>query len=68
MEFQGGAFRKMTSYRQGVAVLFQVRFKWSRHLIAFWDNRCTDRYAVNDYGDHSRHMERVAIVGDRPFH
>jgi len=45
----------------------QVRFKWRRNSIAFWDNRATVHYASNDYGDFPRRMERVAIVGDRPF-
>jgi taurine dioxygenase len=44
----------------------QVRFKWRKHSIAFWDNRQTVHYASNDYGEFPRRMERVAIVGDRP--
>jgi taurine dioxygenase len=54
--------------RQFLRPEIQVRFKWRKHSIAFWDNRCTVHYAVNDYGDYPRRMERVAIVGDRPFH
>jgi len=41
------------------------RFDWRTHSIAFWDNRCTQHYAVNDY--HAlRVMHRVTIEGDRP--
>lgn len=35
--------------------------------MAFWDNRATPHYAVNDYRPHIRVAERVAIVGDRQF-
>ncbi|UUV28510.1 TauD/TfdA family dioxygenase [Amycolatopsis roodepoortensis] len=46
---------------------FQVRFGWRPGSVAFWDNRATQHYAVNDYHPHARVAERVAIVGDRPF-
>ncbi|WP_033293034.1 TauD/TfdA dioxygenase family protein [Amycolatopsis jejuensis] len=46
---------------------FQVRFRWQRNSVAFWDNRATQHYAVNDYHPHVRIAERVAIVGDRPY-
>ncbi len=46
---------------------FQVRFAWRPGSVAFWDNRATQHYAVNDYHPHARVAERVAIVGDRPF-
>ncbi|MCW8096229.1 TauD/TfdA family dioxygenase [Streptomyces tauricus] len=46
---------------------YQVRFRWQAGDIAFWDNRATQHYAVNDYGTHRRVAERVAIAGDRPF-
>ena len=41
------------------------RFNWETNSIAFWDNRCTQHYAINDY--HAlRVMHRVTICGDRP--
>ncbi|MFE2378256.1 TauD/TfdA dioxygenase family protein [Streptomyces sp. NPDC059398] len=46
---------------------YQVRFRWQPGDIAFWDNRATQHYAVNDYASHRRVAERVAIAGDRPF-
>jgi taurine dioxygenase len=46
---------------------YQVRFHWQPGDIAFWDNRATQHYAVNDYGSHRRVAERVAIAGDRPY-
>ncbi|MET7640990.1 TauD/TfdA family dioxygenase [Streptomyces sp. NPDC005438] len=45
----------------------QVRYRWRPGDIAFWDNRATQHYAVNDYAPHRRVAERVAIVGDRPY-
>ncbi|GAA2794881.1 TauD/TfdA dioxygenase family protein [Crossiella cryophila] len=44
----------------------QVRFRWQPDSVAFWDNRATQHYAVNDYHPHARVAERVAIAGDRP--
>ncbi len=46
---------------------YQVRFRWRPHSVAFWDNRCTQHYAVMDYPPCVRKMERATIVGDAPF-
>lgn len=46
---------------------FVVRWKWKLNDIAFWDNRITQHYAVNDYLPHRRIMHRAAILGDRPY-
>ena len=46
---------------------FQVRFRWRRNSMAFWDNRSTQHYAVMDYPPCHRKMERAGIIGDRPF-
>lgn len=45
---------------------FLVRWKWKPGAVAFWDNRCTQHYAVNDYLPHRRIMLRATILGDRP--
>lgn len=45
---------------------FTCRFAWREGSIAFWDNRCTQHYAVSDYGDATRVMHRVTVEGDRP--
>ena len=44
---------------------FQCRFHWETKSLAFWDNRCTQHYAVNDYRS-KRQMHRVTICGERP--
>lgn len=47
---------------------FQVRWRWSENAVAFWDNRVTQHYAVNDYLPHRRIMNRATVLGDRPYH
>ena len=47
---------------------FQVRWTWKPNAIAFWDNRITQHYAVDDYLPHRRVMHRGTILGDKPFH
>jgi taurine dioxygenase len=46
---------------------YQVRHTWRPNDIVFWDNRATQHYPVADYFPHDRQVERVTIVGDRPF-
>jgi taurine dioxygenase len=46
--------------------LFHVRFHWREHSIAFWDNRCTQHYAVWDYFPNVRSGYRIQIDGKQP--
>jgi len=43
-----------------------VRWRWAAGDVAIWDNRATQHYAVNDYGDQSRIVRRVTVSGDVP--
>lgn len=46
---------------------FQCRLTWQRGTIAFWDNRCTWHFAVNDYHGSRRLMHRIQIEGESLF-
>jgi len=42
---------------------FTVRYRWSQGAVAFWDNRCTQHFVVNDVTG-ERIIQRVTIMGD----
>jgi taurine dioxygenase len=44
-----------------------VRWRWKAGDIVIWDNRATQHYAINDYGDQHRVVRRVTIEGDVPI-
>ena len=46
---------------------YQCRFIWQPNSIAFWDNRACQHYAASDYWPEIRKVDRVTIVGDRPY-
>ena len=43
-----------------------VRWKWQVGDVAIWDNRATQHYAINDYGDQHRLVRRVTVDGVAP--
>lgn len=54
-------------YAQAAIPEYQCRFRWSTNAIAFWDNRASQHYAASDYWPAVRRMERVTVIGDRPY-
>lgn len=42
---------------------FSCRFSWQAGSMAFWDNRATWHYALNDYHGHRRVMHRITVQG-----
>jgi alpha-ketoglutarate-dependent taurine dioxygenase len=54
-------------YRHCQRPEFACRYRWHERTVAFWDNRATLHYALDDYGDAVRIVHRVTLRGDRPF-
>ena len=54
-------------YEQAHVPEYQFRLRWKPDTIVLWDNPSTQHYAANDYYPNRRTMERVAVLGDRPY-
>jgi len=54
-------------FRQAAIPEYQMRLRWRPDTIAFWDNRATQHYAIQDYFPAVRRMMRATIIGDKPF-
>jgi taurine dioxygenase len=46
---------------------FVYRHRWLAGDVVLWDNRSLMHYAVADYGDAPRYMERTTVIGERPI-
>lgn len=53
--------------RQVLLPTVQVRFRWSAGAVAMWDNRNTQHCAAMDFDGQHRRLERVTLMGERPF-
>ena len=49
-------------YQHGAKPEFTGRFRWEKGSLAFWDNRATWHYALNDYNER-RYMHRITVEG-----
>ena len=50
-------------YQHAVRPEFCCRWQWAPGSMAFWDNRATWHYAMNDYHGHLRLMHRITVRG-----
>ena len=41
-----------------------VRWRYRAGDVVIWDNQATQHYAIDDYGDQARRVQRVTLVGD----
>ncbi|MDG2028466.1 MAG: TauD/TfdA family dioxygenase [Acidimicrobiales bacterium] len=45
----------------------QIRVRWEPDTFVMWDNRAVQHAATSDFFPAHRVMERVTVIGDRPF-
>jgi taurine dioxygenase len=53
----------MRLYAHAMNPDYAHRFKWQTGSVAFWDNRATWHWAMNDYHGERRLMHRITIEG-----
>jgi taurine dioxygenase len=53
-------------YRHATNENFTWRLRWSKGMLAIWDNRSTQHFAVNDYHGQRREMVRTSVKGIAP--
>jgi taurine dioxygenase len=52
--------------RHAVAPDITMRHSWRKGDLVMWDNRSVQHYAIHDYGDAERTLNRVTVIGDEP--
>lgn len=50
-------------YQHAAKPEFTYRYKWQPNSMAFWDNRATWHYALNDYPGQRRLLHRITLEG-----
>jgi taurine dioxygenase len=53
-------------FEHSVLPEYTFRHRWKESDLIIWDNRCTLHYAIHDYGDAERVLDRINVRGDRP--
>ncbi len=51
-------------YQHAARPEFTYRFQWAPGSLAFWDNRCTWHFAINDYHGQRRLLHRITLEGE----
>lgn len=77
--FVGGFARRIVGLRGGESAdllrTFQsyvtrpenvLRWSWAPNQLVIFDNRITQHYAIDNYDDHPRRLNRVTVAGDVP--
>ncbi len=68
LQFEGWAVEESRPlldylYRHASRPEFICRFRWQPGSLAFWDNRATWHYALNDYQGERRLLHRITLEG-----
>ena len=50
-------------YQHAAKPEFTYRYRWQPNSMAFWDNRATWHYALNDYPGQHRLLHRITLEG-----
>lgn len=53
-------------FRHATKAEFCLRHRYTQGDVVMWDNRSLMHYAVNDYGEQPRYMERTTGIGEAP--
>jgi taurine dioxygenase len=53
-------------YQHSVHPNLTCRVRWTPGMLTIWDNRCTQHFAINDYGGQRREMYRTSVRGSAP--
>ena len=53
-------------YNHATKPEFLYRHRWRQGDLVMWDNRSLMHYAIADYGDAPRYMERTTVIGEKP--
>lgn len=53
-------------FQHSVHPNFTCRLRWAPGMLAIWDNRCTQHFAINDYAGMRREMYRTSVRGAAP--
>jgi taurine dioxygenase len=54
-------------FKHSVNENFTCRLRWRTGMLAIWDNRCTQHFAINDYAGERREMFRTSVKGSAPI-